>query len=63
MNRKRFDFEYSTSYKAEVQYLKENGVYYTFVKDIDGVSTYKYKKTSRLFCVLALFYKECHKEE
>lgn len=56
--RKRFDFEYATSYKAEVEYLKNNGICYTFVKDIDGISTYKYKKTCRLFYLLSLFYKE-----
>ena len=55
--KKRFDFEYATSYKAEVEYLKSNGVNYTFVKDIDGISTYKYKKTYELFDLLSSFYK------
>jgi len=55
--RKRFDFEYATSYKAEVEYLKSNGVNYTFVKDVDGISTYKYKKTYELFYLLSSFYR------
>lgn len=56
--RKRFDFEYATSYKAEVEYLKSNGVNYTFVKDVDGISTFKYKKTHELFYVLSKFYEQ-----
>ena len=55
--RKRFDFEYATSYKAEVEFLRQNGIMYTFVKDIDGISIFKYKKTSDLFYWLSIFYK------
>jgi hypothetical protein len=33
-----------------------NGINPTFVKVIDGVTTYKYTKTSELFRLLAIFY-------
>ena len=41
---KKFDSEYSTQYVKEMQYLLQNNIKYTFVKDIDGITTYKYKK-------------------
>ena len=53
-----FDKEYSTQYVEEMKWLKERGIYYTFVKYVNGITTYKYKKTSQLFQALALFYKE-----
>lgn len=55
--KKRFDFEYATSYRAEVQYLKSVGIQYEFVKNIDGISTFKYKKTFDLFKALSDFYR------
>lgn len=55
--RKRFDFEYATSYKAEVEYLRQKGITYTFVKDVDGISVFKYTKTPELFYWLSVFYK------
>lgn len=54
---KKFDKEYQTQYMPEVKYLKENGIRYVFVKKINNVDTYKYEKTSRLFELLACFYK------
>lgn len=53
---KKYDKEYSTQYVPEVEYLKKNGIRYTFVKTIDGVSTYKYEKTPTLFRCLEFFY-------
>lgn len=55
---KNFDNEYRTQFVDEMKWLKKHGVYYVFVKYIDGITTYKYKKTSKLFELLALFYKE-----
>lgn len=52
----KYDKEYSTQYVPEVEYLKQNGIRYTFVKTIHGVSTYKYTKTSTLFKCLEFFY-------
>ena len=56
--KKRFDFEYATSYKAEVEYLKESGIRYAFVKDVEGISVYKYTKTAELFEALMEFYRK-----
>lgn len=53
---KKFDKEYSTQYTPEMKYLKEQGIYYSFVKEIEGVTTYKYTKTPELFKALAIFY-------
>lgn len=60
-NNKRFDKEYSTQWALEEMFLKENGIDYTFVKTIDGITTWKYKKTSELFDVLSKFYKKIYK--
>ena len=54
--RYKFDKEYSTQYKDEVEYLEELGIRYTFVKNINNISTYKYTKTSELFNALGIFY-------
>lgn len=53
---KKFDKEYSTQHYPEVEFLKEHGIKYTFVKEIDGVSTFKYTKTPQLFKLLEIFY-------
>lgn len=55
--RAKFDKEYSTQYKNEVEYLENLGIRYTFVKNISNISTYKYTKTSELFNALEKFYK------
>ena len=55
---KKFDKEYSTQYVPEMKFLKENGIGYTFVKSVNGVDTYKYTKTSKLFALLTEFYKK-----
>lgn len=59
--KKKFDYEYATQYVKEMKYLESIGIKYNFVKDIDGVTTYKYSKTSKLFKALALFYEQFEK--
>jgi len=54
---KKWDKEYSTQYTKEVEYLTSNGIKYTFVKDILGISNYKYTKNEKLFKALLEFYK------
>lgn len=53
---RKFDKEYSTQYTPEMEYLKRCDIYPSFVKVINGVTTYKYTKTSMLFKALAIFY-------
>ena len=55
---KKFDKEYSTQYSPEKDYLLKNGIKPSFVKIINEVTTYKYKKTAELFKLLAFFYGE-----
>lgn len=55
---KKFDKEYSTQYTPEMKFLQSKGFNYSFVKEIHGVTTYKYTKTSELFLALASFYME-----
>lgn len=52
----KFDKEYSTQFFAEVCYMTDRGIRYTFVKKVNGLITYKYKKTKELFEALAEFY-------
>lgn len=56
--KKNFDYEYSTQYVREMKYLESIGIKYNFVKDISGITTYKYTKTSKLFKALAIFYEQ-----
>ena len=53
-----YDHEIAISWIKEKEYLSQNGIRYTFVKLIDGVSVYKYEKTEVLFNLLAQFYRE-----
>lgn len=53
---KKFDIEYSTQYTPEKEYLMSVGIKPTFVKVINEVTTYKYKKTPELFKYLEIFY-------
>ena len=46
---KKFDKEYSTQYVPEMKYIQSKGIEYSFVKDVQGVTTYKYTKTPELF--------------
>ena len=52
----KFDKEYFTQWVEEMKWLKEHGIRYTFVKYIDGITTYKYTKNRKLFLALAEFY-------
>lgn len=54
---KRFDKEYSTQYTPEKIYLQHCGISPSFTKVINGVTTYKYTKTEKLFKALSVFYK------
>ena len=38
-------------------FLREKGIRYSFVKVLNGITTYKYKKTEELFKALTEFYK------
>lgn len=53
---KKFDKEYSTQFVSEMKFLLSMNIKYTFVKTINGVTTYKYTKTPELFKALELFY-------
>lgn len=53
---KKYDIEYSTQYTPEKQYLEKNGIKPTFIKIINGVTTYKYRKSPELFKLLVIFY-------
>lgn len=53
---KKFDKEYSTQYTPEKDYLLSLGIKPSFVKVINDVTTYKYKKTYELFKALSVFY-------
>ena len=55
--KKKFDKEYSTQQVDEMKWLKDHGLPYSFVKTIDGITTYKYQKSQDLFYYLYLFYK------
>lgn len=48
-NRVQFDREYSTTYKSEVNWLSKHGIRYTFVKEINSLTNYKYKKFRIIF--------------
>ena len=57
-DKKKFDKEYSTTYIKEKQCLDSCGIRYTFVKEVNGITIYKYKKTSELYKCLSYFYKQ-----
>lgn len=52
----KFDKEFSTQFLPEAIWLKRHGIRYTFVKTVNGLTTYKYEKNSALFRALAEFY-------
>ena len=54
---KKFDKEYFTQYIPERNFLKSHGIDPTFVKVINGVTTFKYEKNNKLFKILSLFYR------
>ena len=55
---KKIDREYSSQERHEVFYLIDNGVPFIFAKtDENGVTTWKFKKTKKLFELLSNYYK------
>lgn len=56
IEKKVFDKEYSCQWPVEQMYLSDNGIRYSFVKDVSGITTYKYKKSKKLFSALTKFY-------
>jgi hypothetical protein len=57
IDKKLLDKEYATNYLKEVEYLKNNKINPSFIKDKDGITTFKYTKTYELFDLLKEFYK------
>ena len=56
----KIDHEYACVWVDEFNYLTKHGIKYTFVKIIDGVTVWKFKKNSTLFNKLAEFYKNVY---
>ena len=56
----KFDKEYSTQWVEEKNFLSEHGIKYSFVKTVNGISTYKYAKTLELFKTLSEFYENVY---
>ena len=52
----KFDKEYQTQFFSEVCFLTDRGIRYSFVKKVNGLITYKYKKNKELFEALSEFY-------
>lgn len=52
----KFDKEYATQYNPEYNFLLEHGIRPSYIKVIDGATTYKYTKTPELFKLLVIFY-------
>lgn len=57
MAKVKLDDEYSTPFVKEKEYLSSKGIRFTFLKYIDGVTVFKYKRTRELFLALAEYYK------
>ena len=53
-----FDKSYTTTWIREQQWLSNHGIRYQWAGVIDGITTFKYKKTMALFASLADFCKE-----
>lgn len=58
MSVKKFDREYPVTFIKEKQFLDSCGIRYEFVKTVNGITTFKYKKTPYLFECLRIFYKQ-----
>ena len=56
----KIDHEYSCVWYDECDYLMKHGIRYTFVKEIDGITVWKFKKTEELFHTLGDFYSEVY---
>ena len=60
MNIIKIDHEYSCVWYDECDYLMKHGIRYTFVKEIDGITVWKFNKNEKLFLCLANFYKNVY---
>lgn len=52
----KIDREYASNWAEEVKFLSQNGIKYSFVKTVDDVTVWKYKKNEMLFSLLSKFY-------
>jgi len=52
----KIDQEYNCVWWDECKYLLSHGIKYVFVKEINGVTTWKFKKNATLFRLLSNFY-------
>ena len=52
----KFDKEYATQNLKETAFLRDKGIKQAFVKEVNGLTTFKYKKTNELFVALSVFY-------
>lgn len=52
----KIDREYSCTWFEECDYLMKHGIRYTFVKEINGVTIWKFRKNRELFKYLTDFY-------
>lgn len=57
MANKFIDNEYFCYDHAEMSYLSSKRIRYNFVKEINGLTVWKYEKTPKLFTALADFYR------
>ena len=60
INEVKIDPEYNCVWAEENSYLSDHGIKYTFVKTVNGVTVWKYRKNERLFKTLADFYKNVY---
>ena len=56
----KVDREYGSTWFEEVDFLMKHGIRYTFVKEVDQVTVWKFKKNENLFLALAEFYKNVY---
>lgn len=52
----KIDHEYNCVWSEEQEYLLRHGIRYVFVKTINGITVWKFRKTAELFKVLSDFY-------
>lgn len=52
---KKFDREYSVTFIKEKKFLDACGIRYEFVKNVDGITTFKYKKQLVYLSVYQIF--------
>lgn len=56
----KIDQEYNCNWWDECDYLLKHGIRYTFVKTINNITIWKFKKDAKLFQTLANFYKKVY---